>query len=58
MSQTRPLVPTYANVGPGLSPDPSRTQILAQPIRMKDIINNFINTRGPQQLRGTLSLIP
>jgi len=58
MSQTRPLVPTYANAGPRLSPGPSRTKILAQPIRMEDIINNSINTRGPQQLRGILSLIP
>jgi len=29
----------------------------ARPMRMTYIINNSINTHGPQQLRGTLSLI-
>jgi len=58
MSQIKPLIPIYINPGLGPSPGPSRIKTVAQPMRMADIINNPINTRGPQQLRGTLSLIP
>jgi len=33
-------------------------QVSTQPIKVAATINDSINTHGPQQLRGALSLIP
>ena len=44
--------------GLGLAQAHLEIQVSTQPIKVAATINDSINTRGPQQLRGMLSLIP